>query len=74
MDQLDVTYQQAFSASPVQERLYQIYPAQERYYDIMANNIIEANVGSDQTIKNDELHKAITIFKYEKEAGHENDQ
>ena len=38
---------------------------------MMANNIIEANVGSDKTINNDDLHKAITIFKYEEEARHE---
>ena len=31
LDQLDVTYQRAFTASPVQQRLYQISPARERY-------------------------------------------
>ena len=36
---------------------------------MMANNIIEANVGSDETIKNDDLHKAITILKSEEEEG-----
>ena len=71
LDQLDVKYQQAFTASPVQEGLYQISPARARYYDMMANNIIEVNVGSDGTIKNKELHKAITIMKYEEEVGHE---
>ena len=30
LDQLDVTYQRAFMASPVQEGLYQPYPARER--------------------------------------------
>ena len=39
LDQLDVTYQRAFTASPVQQRLYQISPARERYYDMMADNI-----------------------------------
>ena len=43
LDQLDVTYQHAFTssaaASPVQKVLYQISPAQERYYDIMADHI-----------------------------------
>ena len=38
---------------------------------MMANNIIEANVGSDGTIKDKNLHKAINIFKAEEEAGHE---
>ena len=38
---------------------------------MMANNIIEANIGSDGAINNEELHKAITILKSEEEAGHE---
>ena len=66
LDQLDVTYQRAFMASPVQEGLYQISPARERYYDMMADNIIKENVGSDGTINNYDLHKAITLLKYEK--------
>ena len=40
LDQLDVTYQRSFTASPVQQGSYQISPARERYYDMMANNII----------------------------------
>ena len=71
LDQLDVTYQQAFTASPVQEGLYQISPARDRYYDMMVDNIIEANVGSDGTITNDYLHKEITQLKAEEESGHE---
>ena len=71
MDKLDVTYQRAFTASPVQEGLYQISPARERYYDMTANNIIEANVRSDGTINDEELRKAITILKSEEDAGHE---
>ena len=39
LDQLDVTYQRAFTASPVQQGLYQISAARERYYDIMADHI-----------------------------------
>ena len=46
LDQLDVTYQRAFTASPVQQGLYQISPARERYYDIMADHIEEKNVGT----------------------------
>ena len=38
---------------------------------MMANNIIEANVGSDGNINDEEMHKAITTLKYEEEAGHE---
>ena len=50
-DQLDVTYQREFMASPVQEGLYQPSPARERYYDKMAESLIKAKVGSDGTIK-----------------------
>ena len=38
---------------------------------MMANNIIEANVGIDGTINDEELHKAITILIYKEEAGNE---
>ena len=71
LDQLDVTYQRAFMESPVQKVLYQISPAQEIYYDMMVNNIIETNVRSEGTINDEEFRKAITILKYEEEAGHE---
>ena len=71
LDQLDVTYQRAFTSSPVQQGLYQIYPARERYYDMMANNIIKTNVRGEGTINDEELCKAITILKPEEEAGHE---
>ena len=50
LDQLDVTYQRAFTASPVQQGLYQISPARERYYDMMADNIEERDVVSEGTI------------------------
>ena len=39
LDQLYVTYQRAFTASTVQQGLYQISAARERYYDIMADHI-----------------------------------
>ena len=67
-DQLDGMYQRAFTASPVQQGLYQISQAQEIYYDIMADHIEENNVG---TINKEELRKAIAIVKSEDEAGHE---
>ena len=68
---MDVTYQRAFTASPVQQGLYQISPARERNYDMMADNIEKTNVVSEGTIKKEELHKAITQLKAEEEAGHE---
>ena len=71
LDQLDVMYQRALMASPAQEGFYQPSPARERYYYQMAESIIKAKVGSDGTIKYEELHKAITKLKYEKEAEHE---
>ena len=65
MDQLDVTYQRAFMASPVQEVFYQPSTEQEKYYDKMAESLIKAKVGSDVTINNDEIHKEITQLKSE---------
>ena len=38
---------------------------------MMANNIIETDFGSEGTINDEELRKAITILKSEEEAGHE---
>ena len=70
LDQLDVTYQRVFMELPVHEEFYQPSPARKRYYDKMAESLIKAKVGSDGTINNDELHKAITQLKSEKEAGH----
>ena len=71
LDQLDVTYQRAFMASPVQKGYYQPSPARERYYDQLEKSLINLNVGSDVTINNDNLNQAITQLKAEKEAGHE---
>ena len=65
-DQLDVTYKRAFTTSAatstVPKGFYQIFPAQERYHDIMADHIEENNVG---TIDKDELRKAISHVKSE---------
>ena len=69
LDQLDVTYQCTFTSSPVQQGLYQISPERERYYDMVAYNIKEKNVGSEVTINKEELRKAINIVKSEEEAG-----
>ena len=63
LDQLYVTYQRAFMASLVQEGFYQPSPARERYYDQISDSIIKANVQSNVTINDEELHKAITLLK-----------
>ena len=70
LDQLEDTYQRAFMASPVQEGLYQPAPAQEIYYDQIANSLIKSNVQSNGTINDEDLYKEITLFKYKKEAEH----
>ena len=70
MDQLDVTFQRAFMASPVQEGYY-TSPARERYYEQLTKILINSNVKSDGTINNDKLNQAITDLKAEEEAGHE---
>ena len=57
--------------SPVQEILYKPSTARERYYYKMAGSLIKANVQSDGTTNDEELHKAITLLKYEKESEHE---
>ena len=70
LGQLDVTYQRAFVAPPVQEGFY-TPPSRERYYDQLTKCVINLNVGSDGTINNDKLNQAITDLKAEEEAGHE---
>ena len=71
LDQLDVTYQQAFMDKSIPEGFYFPSPAQEKYHDKMAKSLIKAKFGSHGTITNDELNKAITQLKYEKEAENE---
>ena len=71
LDQLDVTYQRAFTASEATSSapkgIYQISPAQERCYDIMADHVVEKNDGIDK----DELRKAVAYMKSENEEEHE---
>ena len=71
LDQLDVTYQRAFTASEATSSgptgLYQISPTQERYYDMCADHIKGKNVGMDK----DEIRKAISHVKSEDEEEHE---
>ena len=71
LDQLDVTYQHVFIATPVQEGYYQTSLERERYYDQLEKSLFNLNVGSDGTINNDKLNQAITQLKAEKEAWHE---
>ena len=71
LNQLDVTYQRAFTASAKQSSvptgIYQISPARERCYDICADHIKENNVGMDK----EEIRKAISHVKTEDEEEHE---
>ena len=71
LDQLDVKYQRAFTASEamssVPKGIYQISLAWERYYDIMADHVVE----KDDGIYEDELRKAVVYMKYENEEEHE---
>ena len=56
--------------SPVREEYY-TSPARDRYYDQLTKSLINSNVKSDGTIKNDKLNRAITDLKAEAEEGHE---
>ena len=71
LDQLDVTYQRAFTASETLSSVptghCELSPAQERYYDMQANHIKENNFGMDEY----EICKAISHVKLEDEAEHE---
>ena len=71
LNQLDVTYQRLFMASPVKEGFYQQSPARKRYHDKLTKSLIKAKVQSYGTINNDELDKSIIVLKSEKEAEHE---
>ena len=70
LNQLDVTYQRVFMASPVRKEYY-TSPARERYYEQLTKSLINLNVGSDGTINNDKLNQEITYLKAETEEGHE---
>ena len=71
LDQLDVTYQRAFTASETSSAVptgfYELYSARERYYDMQADHIKEKNVGMDK----DKIRKKISRVKLEDEAEHE---
>ena len=63
LDQLDVTYQRAFtvSAKPssVPKLHYEPSPAQERFYDLFAKVILDKNYGIDK----DKIRKAVDYMK-----------
>ena len=71
LDQLDVIYQRAFTASEkmssVPTGYYELSPARDRYYDIQADHIKENNVGMEKN----EIRKAISHVKLEDEEEHE---
>ena len=71
LDQLDVTYQRAFTASvkpsSVPKGHYEPSPARERFYDICADHIGEKNDRIDE----DEIRKAVNYMKSEYEEEHE---
>ena len=71
LDQLDVTYQCAFTASETSPAVptghYEIFPSQERYYDTQAKLLTEKLVGMDK----DKIRKAISQVKLEDKAYYE---
>ena len=73
LDQLDVTYQRAFTASAkpssVPKGLCGPSPARERFYDLFLNVILDKNYG----IGEDEICRAVDRMKSEYEEEHESD-
>ena len=71
LDQLNVTYQRAFTSSTkpstATKGYYQLSPARERFYDIMSDQILEKNDGIDKV----EIRKAVAHVKSNEEAEHE---
>ena len=61
LDQLDVTYQQAFMATS----------AQDEYYIEMTKSLIKANIGSDGKICNEKIYRAVIYLRAEVYAEHE---
>ena len=73
LDQLDVTYQRAFTASAktssVPKGHYEPSPARQRFYDLFVNVILDNNYGIDE----DEISKADDYMKSEYKEQHERD-
>ena len=61
LDQLDVTYQQAFMTTS----------AQDEYHREMTKSLIKANIGSDGKICNEKIHRAFIYLRSEVDAEHE---
>ena len=73
LDQLDVTYQRAFTSSAklssVPKGHCEPSPARERFYDLFVNVILDQNYEIDE----DEICKAVDHMKSEYEEEHERD-
>ena len=73
LDQLDVTYQRAFTASAkpssVPTGLYKPSPARERFYDLFVNFILDKNY----VINEDEIRREVDHMKSEYEEERERD-
>ena len=71
LDQLDVTYQRAFTASAkppsAPTGYYEPSPAREIFYDLFADHIVDKNNRIDE----DEICKAVDYMKSEYEEEHE---
>ena len=70
LDQLDVTYQRAFTASYTSSTVpkgHYISPSREIYWDMQAKLLTEKNVGMDK----EKIHEAISQVKLEDETYHE---
>ena len=71
LDQLDVTYKRAFTASAkpssVPKGHYKPSPARERFYDLFVDLILDKNDGIDE----DEIRKALDYMISEYEEDHE---
>ena len=61
LDQLEVTYQQAFMATS----------AQKEYCKEMTKSLIKANIGSDGKICNEKIHRAFIDLRSELDLEHE---
>ena len=55
LDQLDVTYQQAFMVTS----------SQDEYYRDMTKILIKANIGNDVKICNEKIHRAVIALRSE---------
>ena len=59
LDRLDVTYQQAFMATP-----------QNKYYTQLLDNLVKINNRNDETLSNEKLRQAVSDVREETDAEH----